>query len=146
MAKLNTEETTIIGIGKTIEEAFAKTAINMFNLVVDTNTVNKINTKTIIYRTKELKSALYLLLKKIYDITSNEMFLLSEVKTINIEEMSNEYLVNVVLLGEKLNSSHKIKDIVKQVTDRNILVKYTKDGCIAQINIIVERRNLEKDT
>ncbi len=146
MAKQNTEEITIIGIGKTIEEAFSKTAINMFNLVVDTNTVNKINTKTIIYRTKDLKNALYLLQKKIYDITSNEMFLLSEVKTINIEEMNNEYLVNVVLLGEKLNANHKIKDIVKQVTDRNILVKDTKDGCIAQINIIIERRNLEKDT
>lgn len=143
MTKNKIEEITLIGTGKTIEEAFSKAAINMFQIVIDVNSVKKINTKTIIFRCKDLKTALFQFLKKLYDITSNETFILSDVKTLSIEEMSGEYLVTSVLIGEKLNSEHKIKDIIKQVTDRNVLVQENKNGSIAQLSLIVERRVVE---
>jgi len=144
MNRLKTEEITLIGTGKTIESAFSKAAMNMFEIVIDPKTVRNVSTKTMIFKAKTLKDALYIFIKKIYDLASNETFLLNEVKNINIDEMNNEYLINAVLVGEKLNTEHIIKDIVKQITDRNIIVKENKDGCIAQLNIIVERRNVEE--
>ena|SRR3989344_65808 len=145
MTKSKVEEITLIGTGKSIEDAFSKVATNMFDIVIDRNSIRKINTKIIMFKSKDLKEALYMFLKKIYDITSNETFLLNEVKNISIEKMNNEYLLNAVIIGEKLSKEHIIKDIIKQVTDRNVLVKENKDGSIAQLNIVVERRNLENE-
>jgi len=145
MTKSKVEEITLIGTGKSIEDAFSKVATNMFDIVIDRNSIRKINTKIIMFKSKDLKEALYMFLKKIYDITSNETFLLNEVKNISIEKMNNEYLLNAVIIGEKLSKEHIIKDIIKQVTNRNVLVKENKDGSIAQLNIVVERRNLENE-
>ena len=101
MNRLKTEEITLIGTGKTIESAFSKAAMNMFEIVIDPKTVRNVSTKTMIFKAKTLKDALYIFIKKIYDLASNETFLLNEVKNINIDEMNNEYPETVRELRER---------------------------------------------
>ena len=138
------EEITITGTGKTLEQAFANTAISMFSIVVDTKTVEPKIRKSIMLRSKELKTLLHLFLKKLYDLASNELFLLNEIKDMSIETVNNDYLLNCVAFGDKLDK-HEIKDIVKQCTDRNISIKEDREGCKLQINLVVERRQEEKE-
>ena len=44
-----------------------------------------------------------------------------------------------------MNEKYKIRDIVKQVTERNISVKENMEGSFLQINIVVERRDVENE-
>ena len=144
MTKHKVEEITLTGQGKSIEQAFSNTALNMFSIVTDPSKVSPAQRKSIMLRSKDLKNLLYLFLKKLYDLASNDLFLLNEVKDVVIEDINNEYLLTAVAYGDKL-SNHEIKDIVKQCTDRNISIKEDKDGCKIQINLVVERRILDKE-
>ncbi len=144
MVKHKVEEITLTSQGKSLEQAFSNAALNMFSIVTDTTKVNPLMRKSMMLRSKELKTLLYLFLKKLYDLASNDLFLLHEVKDVVIEDINNEYLLTAVAYGDKL-TNHEIKDIVKQCTDRNISIKEDKDGCKVQINLVVERRSIEDE-
>ncbi len=145
MTKNKVEEITLISWGKSLEHAFSNAARDMFSIVVDTNNVKPLMKKSILLRSKELKSLFYLFMKKLFDTASNELFLLNEARDVTIETINNEYLLTAVAYGDKFSKEYPIKDIVKQCTDRNILIKEDKEGCKLQINLVVERRMSEKD-
>ncbi len=145
MVKHHVEEITLVAKAPTLEAAFSKISLSLFDLVVNTQDIDFLITKTIIMRSRDLKNLLYQFLKRLYDLANNELFLLSTVKNITIEQVGAEYLLNTVLLGDKMNSHYEIKDIVKQITDRNILIKEDREGTLVQINIVVERRNIKED-
>lgn len=141
MVEHNVETITLSARSQDIPKSFSKLALDMFNIVVDVEDIDLVNTKTIIIRTRDIKNLLYQFMKRLFDLANNELFLLATVKSIVIEKVSNEYLLTAVILGDKMNQSYKVKDVVKQVTDRNIIVKEDKDGTLAQIDLIVKRRN-----
>ncbi len=123
-----------------IEEAFSKMAISMFDIVINTEDIDLIQTKTVIMRSRDLKNLLYQLLKRLYDLANNELFVLSTVKSISIEQVGSEYLLNAVFIGDRMQTKYEVKDIIKQVTDRNLMITEDLQGTSAQINLVVERR------
>ena len=145
MVKHKVEEITLSSKSHDLESALSKIAISMFDIVVNTNEIELITTKIIIIRARDLKNLLYQFLKRLFDLASNELFVLSNIKKITIEQVSNEYLLNAIIIGDKIKPEYTIKDIVKQITDRNIAIKEDREGTLAQINIVVERRNIEED-
>ena len=79
MAKTKVEEIELKAEASSIEAAFSKIAINMFSIVTDTEKINENLRKTLMMRSKDLKSLLYLYLKKLFDLANNELFLLKEI-------------------------------------------------------------------
>ena len=145
MAKNKIEQIQLISQGKTIEEAFSNSAVNLFSITINTNSVSPNLKKSIMTRSKDLKSLLYLFLRKLFDLANNELFLLREVKDLKIESISDEYLLTAVAYGDKFNNEYEVKDAVKQLIDREILVKEDKLGTTTQVSLVVERRNVEED-
>ena len=143
MPKHKVEEISLEERAPSLETVFSKMAVSMFNIVINSEDVDLAVTKTIIIRSRDLKNLLYQFLKRLFDLANNELFLLSTVKQITIEQVSHEYLLNAVIIGDKMNDKYEVKDIVKQVTERNIIVKESIDGASAQINLVVERRNVK---
>ncbi len=139
--KHKVEEITLIAKAPDMQRAFSKLAMDMFDLVVNITYIDLKLTKTIIMRSRDIKNLLFQFMKRLYELANNDLFVLATVKSLTIEQISNEYLLTAVLLGDKINPTYKVKDIVKQVTDRNIIIKEDRDGTLAQINLIVERRN-----
>lgn len=145
MSKHKVEEITLEGRTPSLEAVFSKIGMSMFNIVINTQDIDLIVTKTIIIRSRDLKNLLYQFLKRLFDLANNELFLLAVVKQLTIEQVSNEYLLNAVVIGDKMNQRYEVKDIVKQVTDRNIMIKEDMTGTYARINIVVERRNVKDE-
>lgn len=141
MIKHKVEEITLSARAPSLEASFSKIAISMFDIVLDTIDVEPNITKTLIIRAKDLKNLLYQYLKKLYDLANTDLFVLSTVKQMTIERVSDEYLLNTVIMGDKMNPKYEIKDVVKQVTERNINIKEDIEGTLTQINLVVERRN-----
>ena len=73
-----------------------------------------------------------------FDIANHELFLLSSVKKIIIEQINNEYMLNATVIGDKLKD-HKVKDVVKLITEKDIIIREDKNGCTSQISIVVGR-------
>ena len=145
MSKHKVEEISLEERAPSLEAVFSKMAVSMFNIVINTQDVDLAVTKTIIIRSRDLKNLLYQFLKRLFDLANNELFLLSTVKQITIEQVSHEYLLNAVLIGDKMDGKYEVKDIVKQVTDRNIMINEDKTGTYARINLVVERRNVKDE-
>src|SRR3989344_1453694 len=131
------EEITLQVKANSIENAFSKIAIEMFNIVINTADIDLITTKTIIIRSRDLKHLLCQLLKRLFDLANNELFVLAAVKSLTIEKIGTEYMLNSILIGDKMKPEYQVKDIIKQVTDRNLDVKETMEGTFAQINLVV---------
>ena len=140
MVKHRVEEVTLSAKTNTLESTFSKLALALYNIVVDQSEVNLNNTKTIILKSKSIEDLLYQFLKKFYDLTNNELFLLGAVKQVTIERILNEYLLTAVVVGDKMNEKYRLKDIVKQITNRGITIKEDRNGVSAQIIIVVDRR------
>jgi len=141
--KHKVEEITLSVDAEDMQKAFSKLAVNMFEIVVNTNDIDLAVTKTVIIRARDLKNLLFQFIKRLYDLANNELFILAVVKKISIEKVSNDYLLNAIIIGDKMKPVYTVKDIVKQVTERNIIVKESIDGASAQINLVVERRNVK---
>lgn len=139
--KHKVEEITLTAKAPDTQRAFSKLAMDMFDIVVNITYIDLKITKTIIMRSRDIKNLLFQFMKRLYELANNDLFVLATVKSLTIEQISNEYLLTAVLLGDKINPTYKVKDIVKQVTDRNIIIKEDRDGTLAQINLVVERRN-----
>ncbi len=139
------EEITISAEGEDIESSFAKIALNMFDVAVDTDKIKQNITKTFFIKAKNVNELLYLFLKKLYDLANSELFIPASVKNIKIEAVGSEFFLDSVLSGDKMNPEYEIKDLVKQVTNRNILIKKLKGMVAVQINIVVERRKNENE-
>ena len=134
-----TEELTLSVQGRNIEDAFSNAVPDLLSLMIDVNTIQHSVTKTLMIRSKDLKSLLHLYLKKSYDYAMSEALLLSKVNNLAIESINDEYMLTANISGEKLNKSHKLNANIKQVKGRNILIKESKDGCNLQINVVVEK-------
>ncbi|MBS3151868.1 archease [Candidatus Woesearchaeota archaeon] len=145
MSKHKVEEITISEKASSLEASFSKIAKSLFEIVINTEEIDLAITKTLIIRARDLKNLLFQFLKRLFELANNELFVLSAIKQITIEQISNEYMLNAVLIGDKMKSDYTIKDIVKQITDRNILIREDKEGVTTQINIVVERRNVKED-
>ncbi len=143
--KTKVEEITLTSKGNSIEGAFSKIALSMFEIVINPSDIELKVTKTVIIRSRDLKNLLFQFLKRLFDLANGELFVLGIVKQITIEQISSEYLLNSVLIGDKMQANYEVKDIVKQITDRNIIVKEERDGVLTQINIVVERRNIKDE-
>ena len=145
MVKHKVEEITLSEKAPNLEAVFSKIATSLFDIVINTKDIDPVTTKTIIIRARDLKNLLFQFLQRLFDLANNDLFVLSTVKQLTIEQVSREYLLNVVFIGDKMNPDYKVKDIVKQITDRNIAVREDRAGASAQINIVVERRNVTED-
>lgn len=137
------EEIGLIARAEDMQKAFSKLAVDMFNLVIDVDEIDLVQTKTFIIRARDANNLLYQFMKRLFDLANNDLFVLATVKSLTMEKVGNEYLLTTVLIGDKINQNYKVKDIVKQVTDRGIEVKESKGEAIVKINIIVERRKNE---
>lgn len=141
MPRHKVEEITINAKTDSIENTFSKLALSLFDIVVNTSDIEPKITKAIILKSRSMDDLLYQFMKKFYTLANNELFILSAVKRIIIEGISGSYMLDAVVVGDKMGPGYKIKDIVKMVTDRNIKIKEDKEGTHAQINIVVERRD-----
>lgn len=139
------EEITLNVKAESLEKAFSKLALAMYEIVINVDEIDLVITRTIILRSRDLKHLLYQFLKRLFDLANSELFILSTVKSLSIAQISNEYLLNCILLGDKMKNEYIVKDIIKQVTDRNILINEDKEGAHLSINLIIERRNIKEN-
>ncbi|MBS3168617.1 archease [Candidatus Woesearchaeota archaeon] len=143
--KSKIEEITLKANAESLEKTFSKMATELYNLVIEVEEIDLISTRTIILRSRDLKNLLYQFLKRLFDLANNDLFVLSSVKSLTIEQISEEYMLNSILIGDKMKPEYKVKDIIKQITDRNILIKEDLQGTHAQINLVIERRNVQEE-
>ncbi|HLC86005.1 MAG TPA: archease [Candidatus Nanoarchaeia archaeon] len=137
----NVEELVLVVHGKDLEDAFANLPDKFFSILLAEHEIKPQVTKSVMIRSNDIKSLLYKYTKKIHDFAINDALFLNKVNGIKIEILNNEYLLTANLIGEKVNRNHKIKNMIKHVTNRNIIIKEDRNGCTLQINIIIERKN-----
>ena len=133
------EEIILTSSGKNTEQAFMNIALNLSLKIINPDLIQPKLKKTIFIREKNIKSLLYKYLKSIYSLATTNLILLNKISTIKIENINTDYLLTAVLEGDKLSNEYKIKNTIKQITDRNISVKEDKEGCHITINIVVEK-------
>ena len=132
------KELIISAKAESLEKAFSNIANNLFEIMIDTSTLNNSTTKTIIIRDKDLKSLLYNYLRKLHNFASTESLVLGNVTNLSINLVNGEYMLTGNASGEAINRSHKIRSQVKQITDRNIIIKEDNGGCILQIGVVAD--------
>src|SRR3989344_359379 len=83
--------------GKNLDEAFSNVALAFFNLVIDTNTVKPVVSKSIHVSTTKKESLLFDFVDELVYLLS-EGFLLHKVEKLTVVQKGKDYELNATLL------------------------------------------------
>ena len=110
-----------------LEEAFVVAAKSVIETILDTNTIEETQEKSLVVSGKDLRYLLYNWLEEIIILTITDGF---AAKTITVKvEKNDEYKISTVLKGEKINiKKHHFKVEIKAPTFHDMEIK--QDGTV----------------
>ncbi len=134
----NYQEITLKSEAKDLEKAFSLIAIE-FSKVIYKGSLNTELNKSIMFRSKDLKSLLYNYLIKLNELLLNECFILSGVQDLSINIVHDDYMLSSVITGLKIKGND-INVSVKEVS-KDIMIKEDSTGCHISVKVIIEEKN-----
>ena len=124
-----TADGEFLAYGKSLEQAFANSALAMIGLMTRKKISDKIK-KKIKVRGNDLKQLLYGFLEEILFLLDSEQFLLSKVKKIKIDE--REFELEADITGDKAKN-YETHGGVKAVTYNDMRIQKKKDKFVIQV-------------
>ncbi len=122
--------------GRTLEDAFANSALAMFNIMIETEKVSPRLEKKISVRAKEKESLLFDFLGKFLFFLDSENFVLNKVAGIKIGKKEDDYFLEAVALGDELSEKYETKTQVKAITYNEMQIM--QENGIWVINAVVD--------
>ncbi len=119
--------------GKTLDEAFSNSALAMFSIIVETNSINKKVSKKISIKSSDLDSLLYKFLEKLLYLLDTKFFLLADIKKLKVSKKTGGFSLDSEVVGDKFNEKYELLGSVKAVTYNQMFVKKVKGKYIAQV-------------
>lgn len=93
------DDVKIQGFGKDLNEAFAHTALGMFNLLVDTNNIGSTDSKTITLSAPRITALLYDFLTEILNEISTNTFVARAID-VTLSQNSSGFSLRAHMVGE----------------------------------------------
>lgn len=128
----HTSEAKFRAYGKTVEEAFSNAALALYNVFVDTETINGKIKKKIKAEGTDMESLLLNFLDQFIILVDSENFLLKEVKKIKIIK-KEKYKIEAEVIGDKYSEKYETHGALKAVTYNDMLIKKEKNGYMVQV-------------
>ncbi len=119
----HTADAKFRAFGRTLEEAFSNAALATASLMWDWKKVEKRTKREIKVEGKDLKQLLYSFLEEIIYLIDSEMFLLSSVDKVKIQEKGNQYNLKALFNGDKYSDKYTIFRDVKAITYNDMEIK-----------------------
>ncbi|MFW9930205.1 MAG: archease [Candidatus Thorarchaeota archaeon] len=112
-----TADIAFLAKGKNIDEAFANAGIALFHVIVDNENIKrKIEVKQR-WEAEDLKGLLYDYLNDLIFLFDTKKILLGEINAKIYQEKKNNYILEIIGLGEKYNpKTHQAKTHIKAMT------------------------------
>ena len=120
--------------GKTLEEVFENSASALKEILVGDEKVKKNIKKNISVKGKDYESLLYNFLEEFLILFDSENFLLSDVKSIKIDEKN--LTAEAEVSGDDAKD-YQIDEHIKAITYNEMYIKKTKKGWEAQVVVDV---------
>ncbi len=121
--------------GKTLEELFINSAMAMINVMVDSETIEKLKTKKITVKAENNDKLLIKFLEEILFLLDTEGFLTGSVREMDIKNKEGSYELTAVLSGDNKTEKYELSSGVKAVTYNDFIFKKTKEGFITEITL-----------
>jgi SHS2 domain-containing protein len=119
--------------GKTLEEAFANSALALKETMTSDKVKEKIKEEMFVFADgRGAEGALHDFLEEFLFLFETKGFLLGKILKIRVMEDDGEYAIDCTVLGDKAEN-YKISDHVKAVTYNDMLVKKEKNSWLTQV-------------
>ncbi len=128
----HTADLKVRAYGKTIEEAFANTAIGGFDFLTQTSKVAKKIEKNISLAAKRIESLLYDFLQELLFLMDTEGFLISGFKDFKIVIEKDNASLQCTALGENYKN-YKVKGDIKAITYSEMKIKKNSDSVVVDV-------------
>jgi len=128
----HTADLKVKAYGKTLEEAFANTAIGGFDFLTDTSKISKKTEKKISIKANRLESLLYDFLEELLFVLDTDGFMVSDFKDMKIKKLEDEYSLECVALGDNYKN-YSVKGDIKAITYSEMLIKKSKEGYVVEV-------------
>ncbi|AIF68978.1 archease [Palaeococcus pacificus DY20341] len=130
----HTADVGIRGYGETLEEAFENVAIALFEIMVDTNRVEKREVREVEAEGEDLQALLYNFLEELLILHDTEGLVFSDFE-VRIEKTLDGYKLKAKAYGEPLDlEKHEPKEEVKAITYHEMEIKQLEGGTwVAQL-------------
>jgi SHS2 domain-containing protein len=119
--------------GKNLEESFGNAALATFHVMVDPETIKPLVRKSFGVKGHDLKALLYNFLEELLFYLDSEHFILSKVEKIKIDRMGDSYVLQALVLGDKVKDEYDVSGDVKAVTYNDMEIHETSTGCSVQV-------------
>ncbi len=128
----HTSEAKFRAYGKTMEEAFANSALALYNIFVDTEKVELKIKKRIKAEGKDLHSLLLNFLEQFIILVDAENFLLKEIAKIKITE-GKKWKIEAEASGDKYSEKYETHGALKAVTYNDMIVRKENSHYLIQV-------------
>lgn len=119
--------------GKNLEEAFGNAGLAMFNVLIENGKVKAKIRKSFSVKGKDLKALLYNFLEELLYLLDTENFLLSKIDKIKIDYIGKQYVLNALVMGDKVDEGYETCGDVKAVTYNEMEIKEEASSCYVQV-------------
>lgn len=123
----HTADVGIRGYGESLEEAFKNVAIALFEIMVNTEKVRRVEKREIEVFGEDLKELLYSFLEELLALQDIEGLVFSDFE-IQIERTNGGYMLKAKAYGEPLSRKHELRSEVKAITYHEMEIKKLEDG------------------
>ena len=128
----HTADAKFLAYGKTIEEAFSNAAIATFEIMTETQKIQKKIRKDIDISAKNIESLLYEFIEHLLFLVDTEAFLLRSVDKITIKKTDKGYVLHATIDGDNAKG-YEVKTQIKAATYADMFIKETKNNVTIQM-------------
>ncbi|MBN2422729.1 archease [Candidatus Woesearchaeota archaeon] len=118
----HTADAKFRAFGSSLEEAFVNSALAMFNIICNTDSVKPEMKKIIRISAKKKESLLYDFLEELLFLLDTEGFLLNKTEKLKITEKDNEFSLGCTVYGDNYKK-YKVKGNIKSITYNDMFIK-----------------------
>ena len=132
----HTADARFIAYGKTLKEAFENAALAMMNVMIDTDTVQPLQSETVELESADLEDLLFDWLSEVLFVFEVENMVFSDFIVDTLEQKEDEYHLTARLVGEPIDLSvHKFDTEVKAATYNYMSIEQTVDGWMLRATV-----------
>lgn len=128
----HTADAKFKAFGKDIDEVFVNSALAMFNILGETNSVKSVIKKKIKIQSKDAEQLLYDFLEELLFLLETENLFLYEIKDLKI---SKDFSLSCTVVGDDLRN-YDLKGDIKAVTYNDMEIKKTNKGY--EVTVVVD--------
>lgn len=112
----HTADTLFRAYGKTFEEALGNLVLAVYNIIVDTRTVQPVEEKILVIESKSKENVIYDLINELLYFQDTEGFLGSEIEHVTFESSEKGYKASVTIVGDSCTQDYDVFGQIKSAT------------------------------